>query len=160
MIEVRRAKSDELQELARIGLASWRKGILPLVAAEVALRIEKDNPFIPFLNEQGGSILVAEADGALAGLGASEYRDNHISDIWVAPEHEGKGVGSALIKALEDQFRAQGFSEATIQVSANNKRALGLYQHLGYHETWRGFDHDPILNTSLEKVALIKLLGP
>ncbi|TDW20777.1 ribosomal-protein-alanine N-acetyltransferase [Rhizobium azibense] len=160
MIEVRPAKSEELQELARIGLASLRKGILPLVTAEVALRIEKDNPFIPFLNEQGRNILVAEADGALAGLGASEYRDNHISDIWVAPEHEGKGVGSALMEALEDQFRAQGFSEATIRVSADSKRALGLYLHLGYHETWRGFDHDPILNTSLEKVALIKLLGP
>ncbi|HCV71399.1 MULTISPECIES: GNAT family N-acetyltransferase [Rhizobium/Agrobacterium group] len=159
MIEVRPAKSEELPELAAIGLASWRKGILPLVNAEVASRIESNNPFIPFLKEQGENILVASVDGVLAGLGASEDRDNHISDIWVAPENEGKGVGSALIAALEERFRAAAFAEATISVSADNARALGLYLHLGYHETWRGFAHDPILDTTLEKISLAKAIG-
>ncbi|UIJ81946.1 GNAT family N-acetyltransferase [Rhizobium leguminosarum] len=158
MIKVRPAKKEEIQELAKIGLASWRKGILPLVTAEVVSRIEKDNPFIPFLKEHGGNILVAEADGTLAGLGASEHGDNHISDIWVAPEHEGKGVGSALIAALEEQFMARGFIEATIRVSADNTRALGLYLRLGYRDTWRGSDHDPILDMTLEKVELSKRL--
>ncbi|MEI2296725.1 GNAT family N-acetyltransferase [Ensifer sp. MJa1] len=158
MIEVRPARPDDLQELSNIGLASWRKGILPLVNADVAARIEASNPFIPFLREQGANILVAEANGALAGLGASEHGDNHISDIWVAPEHEGKGVGSALVGALEQQFRARGFREATIRVSADNARALGLYLRLGYHERWRGFDHDPILGVTLEKIELAKSL--
>lgn len=160
MLKVRPANSEELQELAGIGLASWRKGILPLIAADVVSRIEKDNPFIPFLEEHGENILVAEADGVLAGLGAAEHGDNHISDIWVAPQHEGKGVGSALIAALEERFRSNGFTEATIRVSANNTRALGLYLHLGYRETWRGFDHDPILDVTLEKVALAKSIRP
>lgn len=159
MLKVRPAKSGELQELARIGLASWRKGILPLVAADVVSRVEKNNPFVPFLEEQGGNILVADDDGMLAGLGAAEHGDNHISDIWVAPKHEGKGVGSALIAALEKQFVARGFREATIRVSADNTRALGLYLHLGYVETWRGFDHDPILDVTLEKVALAKAIN-
>ncbi|MBD8067344.1 GNAT family N-acetyltransferase [Devosia sp. PTR5] len=160
MLIVRPAKSEELHALACVGLASWRKGIQPLVTAEVVSRVEKDNPFIPFLEEQGENVLVADVDGALAGLGASESGDNHISDIWVAPEHEGKGVGSALIAALEKQFRARGFAESTISVSADNKRALGLYLHLGYQEIWRGIDHDPILDATLEKVSLAKPLRP
>lgn len=131
---------------------------MPLVTAEVASRIERDNPFIPFLHAQGANILVAETNGALAGIGASEHADNHISDIWVAPEHEGKGVGSALVKALEEQFRRRGFTEATIRVSADNRRALGLYLHLGYSQTWRGFDHDPILDLTLEKIVLARPL--
>ena len=90
MISVRPARPEEVRELADIGLASWKKGIMPLVPVEVASRIEKENPFFPFLKDQGGNILVAEADGALAGIGASEHADNYISDIWVAPEHEGK----------------------------------------------------------------------
>lgn len=93
MLKVRPAKAEEIQELARIGLASWRKGILPLVAANVVSRVEKNNPFVPFLEEQGGNVLVAEDDEMLAGLGAAEHGDNHISDIWVAPDQEGKGVG-------------------------------------------------------------------
>lgn len=158
MVTVRPARPGELEELADIGLASWKKGIMPLVTAEVASRIEKDNPFIPFLQEQGANIFVAETNGALAGIGASEHADNHISDIWVAPVHEGKGIGSALVKALEEQFRRRGFSEATIRVSADNRRALGLYLHLGYCETWRGFAYDPILGVTLENVALTRPL--
>ncbi|NKK90901.1 GNAT family N-acetyltransferase [Rhizobium leguminosarum bv. viciae] len=158
VIEVRPARPEELEELADIGLASWRKGILPLVTADVVSRIEGDNPFIPFLREQGGNILVAEINRALAGLGASEHSDNHISDIWVAPKHEGKGVGSALVAALEVRFRSQGFREATIRVSADNARALSLYLHLGYRATWRGFNHDPILDVTLEKIDMAKPL--
>ncbi len=159
MVTVRPARPSELRELADIGLAAWKKGITPLVSAEVAARIEKNNPFIPFLREQGANVLVAETKGgALAGIGASEHADNHISDIWVAPVHEGKGIGSALVKALEEQFRKRGFSEATIRVAADNRRALGLYLNLGYSETWRGFAHDPILDVTLESVALAKPL--
>lgn len=138
MIHVRPARPYEIGELGEIGLKSWKRGILPLVPSEVVARVEKENPFIPFLVAQGSKILVAECDGGLAGLGASEKSDNHISDIWVSPEHEGKGVGSALIRALEDDFRARGYKEATIRVSADNERALGLYLHLGYVEQWRG----------------------
>ena len=159
MISVRPARPEEIHELSAIGLASWKKGIMPLVPVEVASRIEKENPFVPFLKDQGGNILVAEADGALAGIGASEHADNCISDIWVAPEHEGKGIGTALILALEAQFRDRDFREASIRVAADNLRALDLYLHLGYHETWRGFDYDPILCVTLEKVALLKFLG-
>ena len=158
MIKVRPAKPEELDELAKVGLASWRKGIRPLVTAEVADRIETNNPFLPFLKEQGVNVLVAAADGALAGLGASEDRDSHVSDIWVAPDFEGQGVGSALLAALEQQIRARGFVEATISVSADNARALGLYQYVGYRETSRRVVHDPILDTALEKILLTKQL--
>ncbi|WP_423827823.1 GNAT family N-acetyltransferase [Sinorhizobium meliloti] len=48
-----------------------------------------------------------------------------MSDIWVAPEHGGKAVGSELVRALEEQFRNRGFGEATIRVSAENRQALG-----------------------------------
>ncbi|MBR0556514.1 GNAT family N-acetyltransferase [Ciceribacter sp. L1K23] len=156
MISLRPARPDDIPGLAELGFSAWKRGILPLVTSEVVRRLEGDNPFIPFLREQGGRILVAEWNGALAGLGGREHADNHISDIWVSPDHEGRGVGSALIRALEEDIRAAGFTEATISVAAENTRAFGLYRHLGYVDTWRGRAYDPILGVTLEKVALHK----
>ncbi|WP_323690136.1 GNAT family N-acetyltransferase [Rhizobium sp. AN95] len=48
-----------------------------------------------------------------------------MSDIWVAPEFEGRGAGSLLIRALERQIADRGFAEAFIDVTAANGRALG-----------------------------------
>lgn len=102
---------------------------------------------------------MATADGEPAGFGAAEHDDNHIGDIWVAPEHEGKGAGSALVRALESDFQRKGFDAATIHFSADNVRALGLYLRLGYVEQRRQMEHDPILDVTLEKVALAKPLS-
>ena len=131
MIRIRPARREDVETLAEIGLAAWKKAIKPLVPAEVAERIEIDNPFWPFLRDQGASILVAEWGGVLVGLGATEHADNNISDIWVSPTHEGNGAGSALIGALEQVIRDRGFREETLQVAAGNERALDLYLHLG-----------------------------
>lgn len=157
MIKVRPARVGEEAELAEVGLASWLKGIKPHVNEAVASRIEGQNPFLPFLRQLGPQILVAEYHGKAAGIGASEHGDDQISDIWVAPEFEGRGIGSALVRALEKQIVDRGFSEAFIQVAAANERAAGLYRHLGYTEVWRRSEFDPILETTLEKIGLKKV---
>ncbi|MEY9784576.1 GNAT family N-acetyltransferase [Sinorhizobium fredii] len=158
MIVIRPALPDEVDTLADIGLAAWRKGIKPLVPAEIALAIEEDNPFVPFLRQMGPGILVAEIGGQDAGIGACEHADDTISDIWVAPVFEGRGAGSALIKALETQIFDRGYSEARIEVAAANERALELYQRLGYRPLWRKVVLDPVLRTDLAKIGLARRL--
>lgn len=155
---IRSAMPHELEALAQIGVSAWCKGIKPLVPAPVAAKIERSNPFLPFLQELGSRVLVAEIDGEPAGLGACEHADDTISDIWVAPAFEGRGAGSALIKALETQISGRGYTKARIHVAAANERALQLYQHLGYRVLWRKLAFDPILETDLEKVGLSKAL--
>ncbi|NSZ66056.1 GNAT family N-acetyltransferase [Agrobacterium tumefaciens] len=148
------ARAGEEAELAEVGLASWRKGIKPHVDDAVAARIEDQNPFI---RQLGPQILVAEYQGKAAGIGASEHGDNQISDIWVAPEFEGRGAGWLLIRALERQIADRGFAEAFIHVTAANGRALGLYRHLGYRDVWQRSEFDPILEATLEKIRLKKI---
>ncbi|WP_323455492.1 MULTISPECIES: N-acetyltransferase [unclassified Rhizobium] len=80
-----------------------------------------------------------------------------MSDIWVAPEFEGRGAGSLLIRALERQIADRGFAEAFIDVTAANGRALGLYRHLGYRDVWQRSEFDPILEATLEKIRLKKI---
>lgn len=81
MIVVRSARSDDVNALAEIGLAAWRKGIKPHVPVAVAMALEQNNPFLPFLRELGSRVLVAEVHGEPVGLGACEHADDTISDI-------------------------------------------------------------------------------
>ena len=153
---VRPAQPEEAEALAALGLAAWLRGIAPLVPQEVVARMAADNPFLPFMRAMGPRLLVAVVDGRAAGIGASEQDDDTISDLWVAPECEGRGAGSALVRALEAQIAGRGHERAQINVAAQNARAFGLYRHLGYREMSRAVSLDPILNIMLEKVTLTK----
>lgn len=155
-IAIRPALKSEIPSLAEIGLAAWCRGIQPLVPSSTAAKIVTANPFLPFLRDMLEQVLVGEVDGEPAGLGACEHGDNLITDIWVAPAFEGLGVGSALIRALEDRIAARGYKEAHISVAAENERARKLYAHIGYRENRRTVQFDPILETSLEKIEMIK----
>jgi ribosomal protein S18 acetylase RimI-like enzyme len=59
-------------------------------------------------------------------------RHAHISDIVVAREGEGQGVGRALMEAAETWSRSRGDRFLTLSVFPNNTRALALYGRLGF----------------------------
>jgi ribosomal protein S18 acetylase RimI-like enzyme len=58
----------------------------------------------------------------------------HIGDVIVAPEGEGRGVGSMLITKGEEWARSQGYRWLTLSVFAENLRAREVYKRLGYGE--------------------------
>ena len=92
---------------------------------------------------EGTIIFIAEdAGGAPLGFihlraGADYYnheQHGHISDLIVAPEGEGRGVGSMLIAKGEEWARARGYRWLTLSVFAQNTRARKVYERLGYGE--------------------------
>lgn len=89
------------------------------------------------------AVFIAETeDGAPLGFihlnVETDYYTNeefgHISDIVVAPEGEGQGVGRALMAAGEDWARSKGYRLITLHVFTENTRARALYERLGYGE--------------------------
>lgn len=156
--EIRPLSQPDIEPLSLIGLKAWQSGIKPLVPEHIHGRMLATNPFAPFLEKLGKEVLVAEVERNLIGFAACEHADNHISDLWVDPAFEGRGIGSALLHALEARILDKGYNRVTIQVAAGNARALGLYQHLGYRVDWRETRLDPILETRLEKIGLSKTL--
>lgn len=103
---------------------------------------------------------MAELDGAFAGWGAREKLDHVISDLWVAPHAQGKGVGAALLDALEIAIASAGFADAELETYAGNDGAVRFYVRQGYSIIWRGMKHSPSLNYALDKLRLSKRLGP
>lgn len=64
----------------------------------------------------------------------SNNRDKQafIYDIELDDNQQGKGYGKATMTRLEESVRAEGVSQIGLHVFAHNKRALALYQKMGY----------------------------
>ena len=61
----------------------------------------------------------------------------YIMAVAVYPEVRGAGIGTRLIAEAESDARAQGFKEASLNVFAENRGAVRLYETLGYKERAR-----------------------
>ena len=57
-----------------------------------------------------------------------------LSNLAVAQEHRGKGVGKELIRECEAEVVRMGFTELLLKVDHTNEGAYRLYRRLGYEE--------------------------
>ncbi len=61
----------------------------------------------------------------------------HVTQICVAPEYRGKGLGKALMRQCARNLAQRGFQMLTLTVTASNRNAVGLYEELGFRGTHR-----------------------
>lgn len=59
-------------------------------------------------------------------------RHAHIFILYVVPEHRRQGIGSALMRYVENWAIQRGDRQIGLQVFESNKPALNLYNQLGY----------------------------
>ncbi len=85
--------------------------------------------------------LVAEVDELVAGVAYSSwyrpkpaYRSSVETTIVLDTEHVGTGLGTALLGALLDRVRADGFHRAVAIVALPNDASVALHRKLGYRE--------------------------
>ncbi|MDF2637843.1 MAG: family N-acetyltransferase [Novosphingobium lindaniclasticum] len=69
----------------------------------------------------------------------------NIHDMAVLPAARGRGVGRALMLAVEEEARARGACKITLEVLSGNATAKGLYASLGYGD----YALDPEAGTAL-----------
>jgi GNAT superfamily N-acetyltransferase len=137
MPRVWKATEAELDAVARLmcGFRDWwgydqpgdadmRAGVARLIAADEA----------EFL-------LAAPNDGApAAGVAQLRYRfgvwlgaeDCWLEDVFVDPEHRGRGLGRALVDAAIACARERGCRRVELDVNEANPEALALYGGLGF----------------------------
>jgi ribosomal protein S18 acetylase RimI-like enzyme len=63
-------------------------------------------------------------------------RIGEIESLSVLPEHRGSGLGSELLRRLEDHLTAQGVEDLILGALAGNHDAIRLYERRGYRPTW------------------------
>jgi ribosomal protein S18 acetylase RimI-like enzyme len=81
-----------------------------------------------------GLLLVGHANGVLIATVMIGY-DGHRGWIYrlaVAPAQRKQGVGSAMVRAAEEELRARGCPKLNLQVEGSNRAVVGFYERLGY----------------------------
>jgi ribosomal-protein-alanine N-acetyltransferase len=154
-VKIRPARISDASQLGAVGYAAWLKGIGDHVCPEVRQRIGSET-FSSFARTHCAQILVAERNGTVVGFVGTEKADNYITDLSISPGFEGRGLGSALVAAVERLVADRGYDTVEIEVLTANRRALRLYHHLGYETVWQGTREDPTLSVELEKTRLRK----
>ena len=78
--------------------------------------------------------LVAETDGRVVGYAGAWIilDESHITNIAVADEYRGRGIGKRLTQALLQYLSNLGACYATLEVRVSNERAQNLYKSLGF----------------------------
>ena len=80
-------------------------------------------------------VIVAEDDdGRVAGFAQLNPREGIVQACYVDPDFNGRGVGRALMAAIEDEARAHGRTALLLDASLN---AIAFYASLGWREEAR-----------------------
>lgn len=97
------------------------------------------------IEAQGGVMLVAEAQGRVAGFICYTFEED--PGAFVRPEHRrhamiwdisvdetarGRGIGRLLLDAAEAHAKASGIGEIRLYVLEGNARARRIYEEAGY----------------------------
>lgn len=148
--------------VADIGYSSWlanrhyQEWFDPAVEAKVRTWLRD------WVRDPKCDVVVCVVDGAVVGWGARDNYENagagramdYISDLWVDPTTQGRGIGSAILNELMDRMRADGHKRARIEVAQANLRAIDLYVRQGFRETWRGVKMSETLGLPLPRILL------
>jgi GNAT superfamily N-acetyltransferase len=83
----------------------------------------------------GGAFLVAFLDNAAVGCGAVRRLDETTAEIkrmYVDPSLRGRGIGRALVEALEHEARLAGVTTVVLETGTRLASAIKLYETMGY----------------------------
>ncbi len=86
-----------------------------------------------FLGKNPTTCLLAEANGRTAGtvLGGWDGRRGYVYHLAVAPDLQGRGIGSALMDEVERRFAALGAQRIHLMIYHDNK-ASAFYEKRGW----------------------------
>lgn len=85
-----------------------------------------------YVNFKPFAVTVRDDSGEI--VGAAEcytcYSEIYIDDFWVHSAHRGKGYGSKLMEAIENEFRGKGFNN--INLVTSHFQAPEFYKKCGF----------------------------
>jgi ribosomal protein S18 acetylase RimI-like enzyme len=125
MPEIRLARADEYDEVARVWMESWASTGLDessnYLLANLRARLRREI-------ENGWMLFVADDGGRIAAMLALHLPDRYLDQLFVAPDYQGAGLGRRLLgftrQHLPDEIRLRCVRE--------NDRAWRWYEREGF----------------------------
>ncbi len=154
-LQIRRAAPDDAPSLAAVEVAAWRaayRGLMPDAYLDGLSEAEKAAAWRQNLLKHGPTgrkrVLLAETDAGVIGfvrVGAALEEADEVGLVYllyVLRMYWSQGVGKALMGAAMAELRDLGVREAVLWVLAENRRARGFYEGLGWRPDGRTDTHD------------------
>jgi ribosomal protein S18 acetylase RimI-like enzyme len=147
VIEVRTSLPEEFERIGALTLHAYESaGILGtdpgyrITLADAHSRATENELIVATL---GGELVgtatfcpYGSPHAEISGPDEAEFRM-----LAVDPDHEGQGIGRALISYCEDRARSLGLHRLVLSVIVHNEKAARLYERLGFvraeHRDWR-----------------------
>lgn len=98
------------------------------LAARVGELIETGATTVLLAGNGPDGILVARFHPAIW----SEGEEAYVAELYVAPEHRGRGLGSALMEAALDHCRERGCDHVFLGTDEGDADAHRLYERFGF----------------------------
>jgi len=76
----------------------------------------------------GEKILVAESDGHLLGFASIFTQENFLHNLFIDPQFQGTGAGTALLRAAEATFTRRG----SLKCLVKSQNSVGFYLSKGW----------------------------
>jgi len=83
----------------------------------------------------GGAFVIAYLDDVAVGCGAVRRLDEATAELkrmYVDPSVRGRGIGRAIVEALEREARLLGVTRIVLETGTRLAPAIGLYEAMGY----------------------------
>ena len=164
-VEIRHARADDADAIARVQNRSWRAAYEHVFGAERLARLsdaERARGWHARLSHpmERTRVLVADQHGEVVGfamVGPSRDPDARTSvgelyALYADPSRWSRGVGRELMRATVSALRDLAFDEATLWVLDDNPQARRFYEAGGWRLEHGTKKRDTFLNTSVTEV--------
>jgi aminoglycoside 6'-N-acetyltransferase I len=119
-------------------LEAGDEAILDRVADGVFDEALRKDFIAAFFRGPQNHLCVAIDEGTVVGFASAvvynhpdKPREMWVNEVGVAPSHQGRGLGKALLAALFERARALGCHEAWVLTDTDNSAARALYRSAG-----------------------------
>jgi aminoglycoside 6'-N-acetyltransferase I len=135
---IRQATVSDITQYARMRAALWPHHDLAELAAG-AQALLGDSTQVAFVAERDDGRLCgfAEASVRRDANGVDESPCAFLEGWWVDTDVRGSGIGRALVAAVEDWARAQGFTELGSDALLDNVASHAAHRAVGFEERER-----------------------
>ncbi len=149
-MNVRPAADDDLPQILDIHNHAIRT--LDAIWTEAEETLADRKVWLDDRNANGFAVFVADSDGEILGHASygtyrarSGYRKTVEHSIYLREDAQGQGVGKALMQAIIDDAKANGFHLMVAVIDDKNKSSIAFHERFGFkvagHLPEAGFKH-------------------
>ena len=123
LVDLYMAEQEHFVEMPQLGRSDFER-----IQSEVEPRFVGDNVVLA----------VRDGDERLAGFCWLVFFDpgtgleGEVAEVYVAPEHRGRGIARALLREAVRQFRERGVTLGYVWTRDDNAEAVKLYREAGF----------------------------